>query len=119
MKSVAGRSLDFTSLFEAELFVRLMLWRWKHPHADDAEFANGLLEDASAALRGALQGQQFIESIAAEDLNFVAAVWYAEYCCVDLDTGDREMLMGRREWLSAVRRALPSCFCDPEELTPS
>ena len=53
MKSIAQKSLEITSLFEAELLVRLMLRNWKHPIADDEEFANDLLEGASDALRGA------------------------------------------------------------------
>lgn len=116
MKSNAEKSLEITSLFEAEIFVRLLLWRWQHPFADDEDFANGLLENASDALRNASQGQQLIEGVPPMDLNFIAAVWYAEQCAVEQAGPDPETIEARNAWLSAVRRALPSCFCDPSDL---
>src|SRR5688572_10175488 len=116
MKSNAEKSLEITSLFEAEVFVRLMLWRWNHPFADDEEFANALLENASLALRDASRGEQLIESVPATDLNLVAALWCAESCAVQEETADGKALNERKAWLSAVRRALPSCFCDPNDL---
>jgi len=119
MKSTVEKCLDMTSLFEAEVLVRLMLWRWKHPFADDEEYASGLLENASGILRGASQGEPFVEGVPPTDLNFIAAVWYAERCAIesggdDMDTA--ETIKARKAWLSAVRRALPSCFCDPSDL---
>jgi len=116
MKSVAEKSLDITSLFEAELLVQLMLRNWQHPLADDEDFSNGLLESASEALRDASQGKQLIESVPPTDLNFVAAVWYAESCAVEQEESDPQIVAARRAWLSAMRRALPSCFCDPSDL---
>jgi hypothetical protein len=118
MKSVAKKCLEMTSLFEAELLVRLMLHEWKHPFAQDEEFANGLLESASEALRSAVQGDQLIEDIPPKSLNFVAAVWYAEQCAVDHEAGDAKSSEERIRWLMAVRRALPSCFCNPADLPP-
>jgi hypothetical protein len=116
VKSIAQKSLEITSLFEAEILVRLMLWRWGHPLADDEEFADGLLEDASSALAEAAQGVQLIEGVPATELNFVAAVWYAENCAVGQGGNDPDTVEQRRAWISAVRRALPSCFCDPADL---
>jgi hypothetical protein len=116
MKSIAEKSLEITSLFEAEVFVWLMLKAWGHPLADDKEFANGLLEDASIALRNASQGVQLIEGVPATDLNFVAAVWYAENCAVDQGEADPQTIEARKAWLSAVRGTLPSCFCNPSDL---
>jgi hypothetical protein len=116
LKSVAEKCLEITSLFEAELLVRLMLRNWSHPFADDEEFANGLLEDASEALRNAIRGEQLIEGLPAADLNFIAAVWYAEDCAVTQEVLNSETIMARRNWLSTVRRALPSCFCNPSDL---
>ncbi len=116
MKSIAEKSFQITGLFEAELLVRLMLWRWKHPHADDAEFANGLVEDASNALRVAINGQKLIENIPPTDFNFVAAVWYAEHCALEIAEDDPQTIEARKDWLAAVRRTLPSCFCDPSDL---
>lgn len=118
MKSIAKKSLEFTSLFEAELLVGLLLWKWGHPLAGDEEFANTLLEEASIALREAMAGKQLIESVPASQLNFVAAVWYAEQCGIER-VDESKMVESRRAWLSAVRRALPSCFCDPSDLPPS
>jgi len=119
MKSIAEKCLDLTSLFEAELLVRLMLRNWKHPLADDLEFANNLLETASEALRTAAGGEQLIEELPAKSLNFVAAVWYAETCALESDEHDPATADARNEWLFAVRRALPSCFCDPSDLPPT
>jgi hypothetical protein len=116
MKTIAQKSLEITSLFEAEIFVWLMLKTWRHPLADDKEFANGLLENASEALRSASQGEQLIEGLPATDLNFVAAVWYAEQCAVDSEAASNETTDARKAWSSAVRRALPSCFCNPSDL---
>ena len=116
MKTAAEKSLEITSLFEAEVLVQLMLWRWDHPLADDKEFANALLENASNALRDASQGQQFIEGVPAADLNLIAALWYAESCAVQEEGADDKTLAQRTAWLSSVRRALPSCFCDPSDL---
>jgi len=105
-----------TSLFEAELLVRLMLRNWSHPIADDEEFANGLLEGASAALREAIKGLVLIEGLPPTSMNFVAAVWYAEYFEVQQDNSGSPETEARRTWLTNVRRALPSCFCDPSDL---
>jgi len=120
MKSIAEISLDMTSLFEAEVLVQLMLWRWQHPYAEDRDFANGLLEDASTLLRGAIQGEQIVEGILPDALNLVAAVWQAEQNAVELADADPDAELessgARRNWLAAVRHTLPSCFCDQADL---
>lgn len=120
MRSIAERSLELTSLFEAEVFIQLMLKRWDHPFAEDVDFANSLLEDASNALRDALGGIQLMENLPAPNLNFVAAVWYAEHSSVEVGGADSEMdpqiIEARKTWLASVRHALPSCFCDPSDL---
>jgi hypothetical protein len=116
MKNLAKKSLDFTSLFEAEIFVWLMLKAWQHPLADDKDFVNWLLESASEALHNASKGQQFIVGLPATDLNFVAAVWYAESCAVQSEEAAPETLEARKAWLTTVRRTLPSCFCNPDDL---
>jgi hypothetical protein len=71
LKSVAEKCLEMTSLFEAELLVRLMLRNWGHPFAENEEFAEGLLEDASEALRYALRGEMLIEGVPPASLNLV------------------------------------------------
>ncbi len=107
-----------TGLFEAEVFVRLLLWRWKHPYADDEEFANGLLEDAASALQSACEGAEMIEGMPPKSLNFIAAVWYAEQCSINSEERDPVTRKAREDWLFAIRHGLPSCFCDPSDLTP-
>jgi hypothetical protein len=103
MKNTAEKCLEITSLFEAEVFVRLMLWRWEHPLADDVNFANGLLEDASVVLRDAIGGTSPIEGVPATDLNFIAAVWCAEHNAVELGRADpettAETIAAREAWL--------------------
>jgi hypothetical protein len=119
MKTIAEKCLEFTSLFEAELLVRLLLRNWNHPFADDLEFANELLEGASEALRSAAAGMELIEGLPSKSLNFVAAVWYSENCAIESSETDVQITESRNEWLFAVRRALPSCFCDPSDLPPT
>ena len=116
MKSIAEKSLVITSLFESEVFVQLMLWKWGHPFADDKAFANDLLEDASMILREAIEGVQVLPDIPANDLNFVAAVWYAERLAVDQERDEVESIPAREAWLLAVRKTIPSCFCNPSDL---
>lgn len=60
------------------------------------------------------QGEQFFEDIRPEDMNFVAAVWYAESCQVQ-DSAEADV-EERRGWLTKVRRSLPACFCDSDGL---
>jgi len=116
MKSIAEKSLDLTSLFEAEVFIRLMLWRWDHPFADDSGFANDLLEDAAKVLREAIEGVQVLEGMRPDELNFVAAVWCAEHRAVEPGRDDPKTLPARNAWLASMRHALPSCFCDSSDL---
>jgi len=116
LKTIAEKAFELTSLFEAEVLVQLMLWKWNHPFANDGEFANALLEDAAAALREAVDGKQLLEDLAPSDVNFIAAVWYAERIAVETPGADPSTIDARNAWLSALRHALPSCFCDPRDL---
>jgi hypothetical protein len=115
-RSIAQASFQFTGLFEAELLVRLMLWKWAHPLADEEHFAVDLVEGAADVLRKCFrENQQVFEDVKADSTNFVAAVWYVEWAAVssmpDIDPDGK-----RQAWLDVVRRALPSCFCNPDEL---
>lgn len=111
---MAKRSLRYTGLFEAELLVELMLRYWRHPFAAKREFRNVLLEKAADALRLAAEGQQLIEELPAKDTNLVAAIWYVEWSAVvDTMQTKSKSFKARQRWLETVRRALPSCFCDP------
>ncbi len=107
-------AIRFCGLFESELLVTLMLHHWNHPRARDKELANYLLELTADALERSKRGERIFEDIEPADINFVSAFWFAELCQVtessDPDTPQR------RTWLENVRRSLPSCFCDPDEL---
>ncbi|MCK4341999.1 MAG: hypothetical protein KAY37_09785 [Phycisphaerae bacterium] len=114
--SIALESHRFTGLFEAELLTRLMLWKWEHPLAADDEFVSHLVEEAAEVLRKCVQeNERFLEDVEPCDTNFVAAVWYVE-CAAISAAPDIDPEGHRQAWLDAVRRALPSCFCDPEDL---
>ena len=112
---IAEECLRLAHLFEAELLVELMLRFWRHPFANDEAFRNEILESAIEAIRSAVDGHQTIAGVKPENLNLVAAIWYAEF--VALDTTEQvASLPGRKAWLDEVRRSVPSCFCDPELL---
>ncbi|MCH8878761.1 MAG: hypothetical protein IID34_02630 [Planctomycetes bacterium] len=106
--------IRFCGLYEAELLVTLMLERWAHPLADDSDYANHLLETAADILNRSKQGERFLDDIPPADMNFVAAVWYAEWCQIQGlgESGSPE----RQDWLTNLRRSVPGCFCDPDDL---
>lgn len=113
MLSVAQKSLALCQTFEAELLLELMLRHWNHPLANDSEFRNHLIETVTAILDEAVRGTTFIKGVLPADMNFVAALYYAELlaCEVSIDLPQQRGL--REAWLATVRRCLPSCFCDP------
>jgi hypothetical protein len=112
--SFAQMSLSISGLFEAEVLTELLLWRWNHPLKHDAEFRNNLLEDAAAALKRAINGEQLFESVPASETNLIAAIYYVEWSalCDGADDPDG----ARRKWLDQFRQSLPSCFCAQEDL---
>jgi hypothetical protein len=112
--SIAEKSLAASGLFEAEVLTELLLWRWNHPLKSNAEFRENLLEDAATALRRAVAGEQFIESVPAAEMNLIAAIYYVESNF--LLSGDMDPNGARRQWLHLVRRSLPSCFCPQSDL---
>lgn len=118
-KSNAEASLAICSLFESEILLRLMMRHWQHPRAEDDDFQSQLIETATEVLRAACvhHDHVFIDGLPASAMNFVAAIWYAESLALEEpqsshETGD---IAARIKWLDAIRRALPSCFCDPNE----
>jgi hypothetical protein len=116
-RSIAKACLQFTGLFEAELLTELILRFWNHPLAEDAGFRSSLLEAAAEALRAAIAGEQLFEDLEPKNVNFVAALWYAESIVIsDANELPESQLELRRKWLDSVSRALPSCFCDPDSL---
>jgi hypothetical protein len=111
---IAEKSLAAAGLFEAEVLTELLLWRWDHPMKLDADFRASLLEDAVTALRRAVAGEQFIESVPAGEMNLIAAIFYVEWSWIE--SGGEDPGGARRQWLDHVRRSLPSCFCSQDDL---
>ena len=116
MSSIAEKSLHFCQLFEAELLLELMLRQWDHPLADDGEYRSQLLETTTRVLEEAARGTSFIESVAPSNMNFVAALYYAETRACEDSHDSPEVRPLRENWLRKVRHCLPSCFCDPSLL---
>jgi len=116
--STADDSLQFCQMFEGELLAELMMRYWKHPLAEDGDYRNGLLENASKAIRMSSEGQKLIEGLNPSEMNFIAAIWYAEWAGLQSQSPEISTteLNQREAWLDAVRRAVPSCFCDPDDL---
>lgn len=116
--TISEESFRFSNLFEAELLLELMLRFWQHPLAHDREFRNNLIESASGILRSATEGHEVASEIPVDRVNFVLAVWIAEKNMLDMDAEvPTEQRTARLLWLDVVRRVVPSCFCNPEELT--
>jgi hypothetical protein len=115
--SIAKASLRFTGIFEAELLLALMLREWKHPLANDQDFQAGLLESAAEILRASIKGEKLLEELSPDNVNLVAAICIAEATTVGNDRSLSEQERTAREaWVAAVRRSVPSCFCNPELL---
>lgn len=115
--SIAEESFRYSGLFEAELLLELMMRYWNHPHADNTIFRTNLLETAVEVLRLAIAGTSSVEGVKPEKMNLVAAIWCAEVLALD---GVQEDSIAtaelRKQWTEKVRRAVPSCFCDPDML---
>jgi hypothetical protein len=116
-RSIASACLRLTGLFEAEILTELMLRYWGHPLANDAEYRNSLLEATAEVLRASVAGEKLIDGLSPLNVNFVAAMWYAESVTVSssAETSAKERRL-RKQWLAKVQKAIPSCFCDPDEL---
>ena|SRR6478609_10904879 len=116
-RSIAKACLRLTGLFEAELLTELLLRFWNHPRANDAQFRTSLLEGAAEALQASVGGEQLFEDLKPQNVNFVAAIWYAESMAVfEREKLPIDELESRQQWLNTITKALPSCFCDPELL---
>lgn len=116
--SVASCALIFASSFEAEVFVALLLEKWRHPLSSDEQFKNDLLEGAAEVLQASARGETVLAGIKPYDVNFIAALWYAEWNSLQSLGGTNAEKDARMAWLNSMRRALPSCFCDPADLSP-
>jgi hypothetical protein len=114
--SIAKKSLAVCQLFEGELLLELMLRYWQHPLAEDDSFRNELIEVVTTVLQEAAAGAIFFEGISPQNMNFVAALYYAELRSCEDATLEGEDTAAREEWLTTIRRSLPSCFCDPDLL---
>ncbi len=115
--SIAKRSLNLTGMFEAEVLVELLLWRWDHPFKNDAEFRNDLLENAAAALKAAIDGEKLFDDLPASETNFIAAIYFAEWSALNSSHDDPDG--SRQKWLSSLQKSIPSCFCAQRQLPPS
>jgi len=117
--SITGDCLKFCQMFEGELLTELMLRYWDHPLAEDADYRNGLIENAAKALRLSMEGQRLMKDLPPSEMNFVAAVWYAEWASLDSVSPEipTDELQQREAWLKAMRQAVPSCFCDQSKLS--
>ncbi len=116
-ETIARRSLELAGTFEAEVLVWLMLGKWDHPLAADEEFRDNLLEAASSVLAGSVDGQRLFDTVSPANVNLIAALWYAEATTLAGDSSiAAEERRERYAWLEAVRRTIPSCFCEPDEL---
>ena len=116
-RSNAKACLRFTGLFEAELLTELMLRYWDHPLADDREYRSALVEATAEVLRSSADGEKLFEDLKPQNVNFVAAMWYAETMTVDSprEVSAKERRL-RQQWLDKIQRAIPSCFCNPDML---
>jgi hypothetical protein len=111
-------AIRFCHAFEGELLIELMLRYWCHPLSEDADFRNGLIENALQAIRLSMEGKRLLDDVPPSQMNFVAAVWYAEWAALQsgyADVPDHERHQ-RETWLEVVRHSLPSCFCDQDDL---
>jgi hypothetical protein len=113
-KSIPARCLAMSGLFEAELLTELMLRYWNHPLAGEASFRGDLLETAADVLRASVKGEKFLEDVPSNEMNLVAALWYAEWNSI-VETAE-EFSTERKAWLDTVRKAVPSCFCSQNQL---
>jgi len=105
---------NVTGTFEYELLIELMLRHWNHPLADESEYRNELLEAVAELLARASQGTSFGD-MPAHETNLVYAVWFIESESIGHDDHSAILVL-RKQWLDAVRRALPSCFCSQDLL---
>lgn len=106
-------------MFEGELLAELMLRYWNHPLAENAEFRNNLIENAAKVLRLSIEKNNLIEDLPSEYVSFIAALWYVEWTCLQNISSNEiseSELQQREGWLIKVRRAVPSCFCNPNDL---
>ncbi|MAD80262.1 MAG: hypothetical protein CMJ50_05370 [Planctomycetaceae bacterium] len=117
-ENVAKRCLAICPLFEGELLLELILRHWNHPFADEELFRQQLLETATEVLMTSSDSScqhVFIDELPPQQMNFISAIWYVEFCAVQDDDRQREL---RERWLAEVRRCLPSCFCPLDLLEP-
>ena len=110
------RCLAFAQLFEAELLVELLLRFWKHPSAEDSSYRQALLHQTTEVLEDSVRGNQLMAEIPPLQMNFVAALWYVEWLSVETNPGEADSAL-RKNWLDAIRKSLPSCFCDHADLS--
>lgn len=108
------KAIYFCGSFEAEALLLLMMRQWNHPKASDPEARNEILERAAEVLQVANRGESPIPELKPADMNLIAAIWFAEWCQAQgLNEDEAPPLYSL---LDAVRKAIPSCFVDPDQL---
>ena len=105
---------SLTGTFEFELLIELMLKYWEHPFADHPEFRNTLYEEVAVILRESSNGVRYGE-LPPKQVKLVFAVWHVESSFVVNDSNPETKKL-REEWLSTIRRRLPSCFSGQDML---
>jgi hypothetical protein len=111
-------AIRFTASFEAELLAEFMLRTWHHPYCQNENYRESLLESSAEALFAAQRGEVLMEDVSPEEMTFVTAIWYVESCDCEssIATDDPKITQQRRDWLTKVRRSIPSCFCESDDL---
>lgn len=116
--SLAEDALKICQLFEGELLLDLMLHHWAHPQAEDSDYKNDLIEKATEIIKASIGGEEFLVNLPPHQMNFVAAVWCAESTGLEASSSEitEEEFKKRQSWLYAVRKSIPSCFCEQDDL---
>lgn len=115
--SNAEESYRLTCLYEAELLVELMLRYWEHPFANDENYRQNLLESAAEVLQSSIDGIQLHPKLKPDEMNLVAAIWFAESTSLQTNRPQQASETSAREdWLRKIEKHLPSCFCSPDDL---
>ena len=103
-----------TGTFEFELLIELLLRNFEHPLAYDSEYRNTVVESVAEILNRASQGEAF-GSMQPSHTNIVYSVWWVESRMI-VQESEHKVKAKRRKFLDAMKRSLPSCFCDQDQL---
>ena len=107
---------DFVACSRQRYLLELMFRYWDHPLAADSEYRDAVLESTTSVLDASINGQCFFEELDCRDVNFVAAVYFAEAMNPLEESAEAMPSLAHQQaqWMERVRKALPSCFCPPQ-----